>query len=160
VKQVFKPLLLSLALAGGALALPPRAVADMPAALGEISGRVVLVDFWASWCAPCRRSFPWMNSMLERYGDQGLQIIGVNVDKERSLAAEFLAETPADFELRYDPAGALAERFDVQAMPSSFLLDPEGKVIATHFGFRFADADEYEASIVAALRGAGAAPQQ
>jgi thiol-disulfide isomerase/thioredoxin len=133
------------------LIAPLTARADMPAELGEVSGRVVWVDFWASCCAPCRRSFPWMNEMLERYGDQGLQIIGINVDKERELAAAFLAETPAEFDLRYDPAGALAEQFGVLAMPSSFLLDAEGNVIVTHFGFRTADSDDYEAAIVSAL---------
>jgi cytochrome c biogenesis protein CcmG/thiol:disulfide interchange protein DsbE len=131
------------------MSVPVRA--DMPDGLGEVTGKVVWVDFWASWCAPCRRSFPWMNEMLERYEGQGLQIIGVNVDKEMKLAEEFLAETPAKFDLRYDPAGALAEKFGVQAMPSSFLLDANGNVIATHFGFRSADAEDYEATIVKAL---------
>jgi cytochrome c biogenesis protein CcmG/thiol:disulfide interchange protein DsbE len=156
---VLKHVLLSLAVAAGALSLPLAATAEMPAGLGEVTGRVVWVDFWASWCAPCRRSFPWMNEILERYGDQGLQIIGVNVDKERGLAEEFLVETPASFDLRYDPAGALAERFGVQAMPSSFLLDADGNVIATHYGFRFADTEDYEAAIVAALERAGAGGQ-
>ena len=143
-----------------ALSLPIRSNAEFPSGLGEVTGRVVWVDFWASWCAPCRRSFPWMNEMLGKYQSQGLQIIGVNLDKERDLAATFLAETPADFDLRYDPAGALAERYGVQAMPSSFLLDAEGNVIATHFGFRFADAEEYEAAIVEALASAGAGRTQ
>ena len=134
-----------------ALALPSVPGAEMPPALDPVDGKVVWVDLWASWCVPCRRSFPWMNEMLERYGDQGLQIIGVNVDKERALADEFLAETQARFDLRFDPAGALAERFGVEAMPSSFLLDAEGNVIAEHFGFRYEDADDYEAGIVAAL---------
>jgi thiol-disulfide isomerase/thioredoxin len=133
------------------LALPSAPEADVPPALNPVEGKVVWVDFWASWCVPCRRSFPWMNQMLDRYGDQGLQIIGVNVDKERALADEFLAETPARFDLRFDPAGALAERFGVEAMPSSFLLDGEGNVIAEHYGFRYEDADDYEAGIVAAL---------
>lgn len=122
-----------------------------PAALEPVAGKVVWVDFWASWCVPCRRSFPWMNAMHEKYGSQGLQIIAVNVDKERTLADEFLAETPADFELRFDPTGALAQEFDVQAMPSSFLLDAAGNVIARHFGFRLGDSAQYEADIAAAL---------
>lgn len=137
------------------LALPTGPGAEVPPALDPVDGKVIWVDFWASWCGPCRRSFPWMNQMLDRYGDQGLQIIGVNVDKERALADEFLAETPARFDLRFDPAGALAERFGVVAMPSSFLLDAAGNVIAEHYGFRFEDADEYEAAIVAALGAAG-----
>jgi thiol-disulfide isomerase/thioredoxin len=133
------------------LALSSAPEAEVAPALNPVDGKVIWVDFWASWCVPCRRSFPWMNEMLDRYGEQGLQIIGVNVDKERALADEFLAETPARFDLRFDPAGALAERFGVEAMPSSFLLDAEGNVIAEHYGFRYEDADDYEAGIVAAL---------
>jgi cytochrome c biogenesis protein CcmG/thiol:disulfide interchange protein DsbE len=138
------------------LALPGSAGAQVPAGLGPVDGKVVWVDFWASWCVPCRRSFPWLNEMMSRYGDQGLQIIGVNVDKTRRAAQSFLAETPAKFDLRFDPAGALAETFGVQAMPSSFLLDGEGNIIAKHLGFRYEDADEYEAAIVEALKAAKA----
>jgi thiol-disulfide isomerase/thioredoxin len=133
--------------------------ADPPVSLPSVTGKVLWVDFWASWCAPCRRSFPWMNTMHEKYGAQGLQIIAVNVDKERTLAEEFLEETPADFELRFDPNGALAQQFGVQAMPSSFLLDSSGNVIARHFGFKTADRDQYEADIAAALA-AAADPQR
>lgn len=151
--------LLTVILVWAALSVSPIPVrSEIPAALAPVEGQVVWVDFWASWCAPCRRSFPWMNAMLDRYGDQGLQIIGVNVDKDRALAASFLEETPANFDLRYDPQGALAERFGVQAMPSSFLLDANGNVLAEHFGFRFADTGDYEAAIVEAL--ARAAPGQ
>jgi thiol-disulfide isomerase/thioredoxin len=133
------------------LTVPQPGGAEMPPGLGAVNGQVVWVDFWASWCVPCRRSFPWMNRMHAKYSGDGLQIIGVNVDKTRDLAEEFLAETPADFDLRFDPQGVLAERFGVVAMPSSFLLDAEGNVIATHYGFRMESADEYEAAIVAAL---------
>src|SRR5262252_6413978 len=63
-----------------------------PAELGEIKGKVVLVDFWASWCVPCRHSFPWMNQMQQKYGAQGLQIIGVNLDDNKSAAEKFHAE--------------------------------------------------------------------
>jgi peroxiredoxin len=97
-----------------------------------------------------------MNTMHDKYGDQGLQIIAVNLDKERALADGFLAEVPAQFSLRFDPAGALAKQFGVQAMPSSFLLDASGNVLAQHFGFKVADAEEYEQAIAAALAAAKA----
>lgn len=125
--------------------------AELPEAFGTVDAKVVWVDFWASWCSPCRRSFPWMNAMHEKYGARGLQIIAVNVDKEKRLAEEFLAETPARFKLHYDPAGQLAEQFGVQAMPSSFLLDSRGNVIARHFGFKLANTGEYEQTILRAL---------
>ena len=136
----------------------PVADAAPPQALEPIQGKVIWVDFWASWCVPCRRSFPWMNTMQEKYADQGLQIIAVNVDKERALADAFLAEVPAQFSLRFDPAGNLAKQFEVQSMPSSFLLDASGKVLDKHFGFRLADSAEYERAIQAALAAAPANP--
>jgi len=129
----------------------PQAEAAPPEGLSPVQGRVIWVDFWASWCVPCRRSFPWMNTMHRKYGAEGLEIIAVNLDKERALADGFLAEVPADFALRFDPAGNLAEEFKVQSMPSSYLLDADGNVLATHFGFKTADAPEYERAIQEAL---------
>jgi thiol-disulfide isomerase/thioredoxin len=134
-----------LALASG------RALCAPPPELGEISGKVIWVDFWASWCVPCRRSFPWMNEMQQKYRAQGLQIIGVNLDDDKSAADNFLKETPARFGLKFDPEGKLARKFGVQAMPSSYLLDASGSVIASHFGFKLAETDQYEAQIKAAL---------
>ena len=122
-----------------------------PPALQPVEGRVVWVDFWASWCVPCRRSFPWLNSMHRKYGPEGLEIIAVNLDKDRALADRFLAEVPAEFALRFDPAGALAMEFGVQAMPSSFLIDSDGNVLASHSGFRTADTADYERAIQDAL---------
>jgi thiol-disulfide isomerase/thioredoxin len=151
-----RPLLLSALIVS---CMPLLSDGAPPAALEPVQGQVIWVDFWASWCAPCRRSFPWMNAMQRKYADQGLQIIAVNVDKERKLADEFLEETPAEFELRFDPTGALASEFGVQAMPSSFLLDASGNVIERHFGFRLADTDEYEAGIAKALGGSSASSQ-
>lgn len=134
---------------------PMLGAAEPPPELGAVAGKVVWVDFWASWCEPCRRSFPWLNAMHRKYHDRGLQIIAVNLDKERGLAEKFLAEVPAEFELRYDSAGTLAEQFAVQAMPSSYLLDGAGNVVVRHFGFKSADSEQYERAIAAALAAAG-----
>jgi len=119
--------------------------------LESYRGQVVWLDFWASWCTPCRRSFPWMNNIAERYADEGLVIVGVNVDRERDLAEEFLRETPASFAIAYDPEGALAQQFGVLGMPSSYLIDRNGEIISSHIGFRRDETDNYEASIREAL---------
>lgn len=128
--------------------------AELPEGLDANGARVVWVDFWASWCAPCRRSFPWMNEMQEKYSGQGFSVIAVNVDKDRALAEEFLAEYPARFPIHYDPSGTLAAAYDVQAMPSSFLMDADGNILASHYGFRLANVEEYEAKIQAAIESA------
>lgn len=103
--------------------------------LEQLRGRVVYVDFWASWCGPCRRSFPWMNEMRQRYRDTDLVILGINVDKRRSDADRFLLQTPAAFPILFDAAGATPSAWGVGAMPSSYLIDRQGKVVAIETGF-------------------------
>lgn len=120
--------------------------------LSDYRGKVLVVDFWASWCVPCRRSFPWMNEMQEKYGDDGLVIVAVNLDNETSDAAEFLRHYPAAFKISYDPERKLAREFGVEAMPSSFLIDREGNIIERHLGFKTGQTDDYEAAVVSALR--------
>ena len=119
--------------------------------LESYEGKVVVVDFWASWCVPCRRSFPWMNDMQAKYGDQGLVIIGVNLDQDADAASTFLKEVPARFRIHYDPEATLAKEFGVEAMPSSFVIGRKGEVVAKHLGFKVKRQDEYEAVLVDAL---------
>jgi len=136
---------LSLFAPGGA------AVADPPLDLPAYAGKVVVVDFWASWCVPCRRSFPWLNAMQAKYADEGLIIVGVNLDEERDAAEEFLREFPADFRVYFDDSKELAKEFGVVAMPSSYLLGRDGEVRERHYGFKVRQQAEYEARIVEAL---------
>ena len=126
--------------------------------LEEYRGRVVVLDFWASWCVPCRRSFPWMNEMQARYGANGLVIIGVNLDRERGEADAFLAEYPADFRIVYDEEASLAREYDIQAMPSSIVIGRDGSIRERHMGFKVRQQDEYEAVIVEALEGSNNDP--
>ena len=121
--------------------------------LDDYAGKVVVVDFWASWCVPCRRSFPWLNSMHAKYADDGLVVIGVNVDTERAEADRFLAEYPADFRIHFDNDAALAKAFGVEAMPSSYVIGRDGAIVAQHLGFKVKKQDEYEAVLAAALGG-------
>ncbi len=119
--------------------------------LDQFRGSVVYLDFWASWCAPCRQSFPWMNSMQSKYGGQGLKIIAVNLDAKADDSRRFLAAVPASFAIAFDPQGLLARRFEVQGMPSSVLIGRDGKVVLQHVGFNEASRDKLEASIRATL---------
>lgn len=122
--------------------------------LAELKGRVVYVDFWASWCAPCKQSFPWMNEMQAKYGPKGLTIIGVNLDKKREDADKFLAGTPANFTVAYDATGKVAEVYQPKGMPTSFLIGADGKVRAMHVGFRDGDREKLESELAAAVTAA------
>jgi thiol-disulfide isomerase/thioredoxin len=123
--------------------------------LGQYAGKVVVLDFWASWCEPCRRSFPWLNAMHDKYGPDGLVIVGVNLDMERADAQRFLAEYPADFAIVYDENQALARAYEVVAMPSSYVIGRDGQLAARHMGFKVKQQDEYEALLVEALQEPG-----
>ncbi len=86
-------------------------------ALDKLRGKVVYVDFWASWCGPCRRSFPWMNEMQQKYGAKGFTVVAVNVDKKRADAEKFLGQNPANFTVVYDEAGSTPAAYGVKGMP-------------------------------------------
>jgi cytochrome c biogenesis protein CcmG, thiol:disulfide interchange protein DsbE len=121
--------------------------ADSPIQLDQYRGRVVYLDFWASWCAPCQQSFPWMQSLKVEYEGKGLAVVAVNLDRNRADADRFLAETPIDFEVRFDPRGAVAEAYKVKGMPTSVIIDRHGVVRFTHIGFRPIDGPDYEAQL-------------
>jgi len=129
----------------------PSAVANSEINLDEFRGRVVMLDFWPSWCVPCRHSFPWMNSMHQKYADRGLVIIAVNVDKKITEAEKFLERYPADFRIAYDPEPSLAREYGVETLPSTFLIGRDGQIASQHVGFKVKRQEEYEAAILAAL---------
>lgn len=98
-------------------------------------GKVVLLDFWASWCNPCRQSFPWMSQLQQTYGPQGLVVIGVNVDHDSDDAHRFLNQYGGDFKIVYDPEGHLASEYNFHDMPTSYLIGRDGKIHFVHAGF-------------------------
>jgi thiol-disulfide isomerase/thioredoxin len=119
--------------------------------LAALKGRVVYLDFWASWCGPCRQSFPWMNDLQRALDKQGLVIVGVNLDQERSDADRFLDSLRPTFRIAFDPAGTLAERYHVHGMPTSVLIARDGKTLLVHQGFRIKEREALEAEIREAL---------
>jgi thiol-disulfide isomerase/thioredoxin len=121
--------------------------ADAPFDLAGLRGRVVYLDFWASWCGPCRQSFPWMQTMKSTYEEQGLTVVAVNLDTDRGAAEKFLNQFHPTFDVRFDPKGDLAEFYKVHGMPSSVLIDRHGVARFTHVGFRPVDGAVYEAQM-------------
>jgi thiol-disulfide isomerase/thioredoxin len=119
--------------------------------LAELDGKVVYVDFWASWCAPCQKSFPWMAEIQERHGDEGLVILAVNVDRTDKPAEKFLEGRNIPFRILRDPKGEVASAFDVKAMPTAFVFTRDGDFAWKHEGFRESESSEVEQRIVELL---------
>lgn len=103
--------------------------------LNENKGKVIYLDFWASWCIPCRKSFPWMNKIQNHYSTDGFTVISVNVDTDNMLAEQFLLKNKSNFPVIYDPKGTLAKEFKLKGMPSSFIINRSGEIIKAHTGF-------------------------
>jgi thiol-disulfide isomerase/thioredoxin len=125
----------------------PTFPADAKVNLADFKGRVVYLDFWATWCPPCRKSFPWMDEMHERYKDAGLSIIAVSVDKKRELIEEFINKMEPSFTIAHDPGGDIAKAYKLRGMPSSYLIDRNGLLVKVHMGFRNKDRGKLETTI-------------
>ena len=115
--------------------------------LKDLEGKTLFIDFWASWCAPCITSLPLYNEIYDKYQDQGLEVIAVNVDNPIEDGLDFLIDTPLDFLIPQDPEGDVSEMFGVIGMPSSYLVSPDGNVRLVHMGFRNGDIDIIEEEI-------------
>lgn len=120
--------------------------------LADLKGKVIYLDFWATWCPPCRKSFPWMEEMHARYKEDGLAIVAISVDGKQELAEKFVRETRASFITAIDSDKITAKEYKLRAMPSSYLIGRDGKIISTHLGFRTSKTDAMEAEIKTALQ--------
>jgi peroxiredoxin len=118
-----------------ALSMPSLEDAARPVTMAQLKGNVVYVDFWASWCVPCRLSMPALDELYKRNKSRGFAVVGVNKDATLADARRFLAKVPVTFALVSDPADAAARGFDVKAMPSGYLVDRKGVVRHVHRGF-------------------------
>jgi len=137
---------------GTASASEPAPAFKIPTAKGmvdlsKLKGQVVYLDFWASWCVPCRKSFPWMDEMQRKYKKDGFIIVAVNLDKERAPIDKFLKKNPVNFTIAYDPGGQLAKSYKLAGMPTSYLIDRLGHIQEHHVGFRKKDQAKLEAKI-------------
>jgi len=122
-----------------------------PVAMAALKGNVVYVDFWASWCVPCRLSMPALDELYRRNKSRGFTVVGVNKDATAADARRFLAKVPVTFALVQDAGDAAARGFDVKAMPSGYLVDRKGVVRQVHRGFTSQTAGALEAQIMKLL---------
>jgi len=130
--------------------------------LADFRGQVVLVDFWASWCGPCKTSFPALDALYRELHPRGLAVLAVNVDERRDDAEEFLRSRSPQMLIAFDPKGRAPEAFGVDAMPSSYLIDRQGRIRFVHTGFPSGTAAAYRREIEVLLAEAGpdAKPEQ
>ncbi len=121
---------------GGGLpaGLRMTAMDGSPFSLESLKGSVVVLDFWAPWCVPCRTSFPYLDSLQERYGEKGLKVVGLTLEDDPEAVFAFLDDVPVRFPVVRDPSGRAGDAFGVVAMPTTFLLDRQGRVVARFEG--------------------------
>jgi len=144
-----------LLLAGSARAADPKPAPDVTlqdgkgaiVRLADYKGKVVLIDFWASWCIPCKTSFPALDALYREYQPRGLEVLAVNLDERRRDADTFLAARPHTMPVLFDPKGVSPAAFAVRGMPSSFLIDRAGNVRFTHMGYSDNIAEQYRREI-------------
>ncbi len=122
-------------------------------ALEAFQGKVIYLDFWAPWCVPCRKSFPWMNTIQTKYAAQGFTVVSINLDANYDLAQQFLKDNPAAFSVIYDPTGKIAKHYTIQGMPSSMLIGRDGAIKYTHTGFFTKKINQYQTEIELLLTG-------
>ena len=112
--------------------------------LSELRGEVVMINFWASWCGPCRQEMPLLDDFYKKYKNLGFTLLGVNVEEDSSKAAGYLAEVPVSFPILYDNTNSVSKMYDVDAMPSTVLVDREGNLRFLHRGYKPGDEKEYK----------------
>jgi peroxiredoxin len=146
---------LLLATAGPACAAaPPAASAPAPdftlpardggnVQLSALKGQVVMINFWATWCGPCRQEMPLLEQIHAKFEPLGFTLLGVNVEPDSATATAWLKGMPVTFPILFDTKNAVAERFGVMGMPSSVFVDREGRVRYVHRGYKPGDEAQY-----------------
>ena len=115
--------------------------------LGEQAGNVVMINFWASWCGPCRKEMPLLNDLHNKYEPLGFTVLGVNVEEDSTKALEFISDTPVDFPILFDSANEVSKLYEVLAMPTTVLVDRDGNIRYIHKGYKDGDEDKYRSMV-------------
>jgi peroxiredoxin len=117
--------------------------------LSEQRGTVILLNFWASWCGPCRTEMPLLDDLYQEYRDYGFTVLGVNLDENRDQADRLLDKIPVTFPVLFDPQNSTSETYGVDAMPTTVLIDRNGVVRHHHRGYKDGYMDKYEDQVKA-----------
>jgi thiol-disulfide isomerase/thioredoxin len=127
-------------------------MAGKPISLDQYKGQVVMINFWASWCGPCRQEMPLLQQMYSKYKPMGFTMLGVNVEPDSKLAAGFLEKTPVTFPILFDVKSEVSKLYQVAGMPSTAIVDRKGNLRWVHKGYKPGDENEYQNQIRALLR--------
>jgi len=139
----------------GAVPAPPFSLASRAGgevSLADLKGQVVMINFWASWCGPCRQEFPALDQIYAKYKPMGFTLVAINVESEKADAEKFLSATPASFPILFDPDNTVSGKYGVSAMPTTVLVDRQGRVRWQHRAYKPGDEAKYIEQIRAALR--------
>jgi len=118
--------------------------AGKKAEIDSYKGKLIYLDFWASWCGPCRKSLPILNEIRSQYASQGFEVIAINVDENLNDALKFLDKYPVDYPILLDPTGKSPQAYKVKGMPTAYLIDEKGTIIYKHIGFKTKDRKKIE----------------
>ena len=134
---------------------PPFSLPDgtgQTVSLDDYKGQVVLINFWASWCGPCRQEMPLLEELHQRYEPLGFTLLGINVEEDSGLADKFLQATPVSFPILYDRESSVSKAYDVIAMPTTVILDREGRVRFIHYGYEAGYENDYQDQVRTLIR--------
>jgi thiol-disulfide isomerase/thioredoxin len=145
------------ALAGSSPAAPAPTFtlasrAGQDVSLAQYKGQVVMINFWASWCGPCRQEMPLLEGIYKKYNKMGFTLLGVNVEPDSNAANDWLKATPVSFPILYDRDSKVSKLYDVAGMPSTVIIDRSGKLRVLHRGYKPGDENEYLDSIRSLIR--------
>jgi thiol-disulfide isomerase/thioredoxin len=129
----------------------PTLQQDQPTAFKQFAGKVIYLDFWASWCVPCRTSFPLLDKWHQKLKAQGFEVVAINLDEDKAKAEQFLEEFKVGFTVLRDAKGEWADQYVVESMPTSFIIDQHGVVQHIHHGFTSTDITDLEPRIAKLL---------
>jgi thiol-disulfide isomerase/thioredoxin len=121
-------------------------------ALADLKGQVVLINFWATWCGPCRKEMPLLEQIQKKYAPLGFTMVGINVEEDTSLMDRFLKDVPVSFPILLDPANGVSKLYNVSAMPSTVIVDRKGNVRFIHQGYQPGDEGKYQDMIRQLIR--------
>lgn len=120
--------------------------------LSDLRGQVVMLNFWASWCGPCRQEMPILDDLYKRYGKAGFTLLGVNVEQDSSLGEKYLKDTPVNFPILWDPTSKVSQLYNVDAMPSTVMIDRDGNMRYLHRGYKPGYEKDYKKQIKELIR--------